>query len=189
VSRILLVTHPEVDQDPTTPVTDWALTRAGRDRMARFAGSDAVRDVRAVWCSRERKAVEAAEILASRLGVRPKALEQLGEHDRSSTGYLPPELFEPAVRAFFAEPLLSHRGWETAAAAQERILDAVETVIARSPAGGDVAVVAHGGVGTLLLCHLQHIPIDRAADQPGQGHWFAFDRDTRRLLHGWRPLG
>ena len=144
--------------------------------------------MRAVWSSRERKAADAAALLAEPLGLEPRKLEQLAENDRSSTGYLPPELFEPALQAFFGEPLLSHRGWETAAAAQERIADALETVLARSPADGDVAIVSHGAVGTLLLCLLKGTAIHRAEDQPGQGHWFAFDRETRRVLHGWRPL-
>ena len=60
-------------------------------------------------------------------------------------------------------------------------------MLARSPEG-DVAIVSHGGVGTLLLCHLKGTAIHRAEDQPGQGHWYAFDRDTRAVLHGWRPL-
>ena len=163
------------------PVPDWALTERGRERMRLFAEGPDARAVRAVWSSRERKAAEAAELLAERSSaLRPRTLEQLAENDRSSTGYLPPELFEPAVQAFFGEPLLSHRGWETAAAAQQRIADALETVLARSPADGDVAIVSHGGVGTLLLCRLKGTAIHRAEDQPGQGHWFAFDRETRR---------
>ena len=189
MSRVLFVTHPEVHVDPAVPVPDWELTPRGRDAMRLFAEGPEVRGVRCVWSSRERKAADAAAILADRLGLPVSTLEQLAENDRSSTGYLPPELFEPAVQAFFREPLLSHRGWETAAAAQERIADALETVLARSPAEGDVAIVAHGGVGTLLLCQLKGTAIHRAEDQPGQGHWFAFDRETRRVLHGWRPLG
>ena len=188
MSRVLFVTHPEVDVDPAVPVPDWELTDRGRERMRQFAEGPDARGVRAVWSSRERKAVDAAALLAERLGLKPRALEQLAENDRASTGYLPPELFEPALQAFFGEPLLSHRGWETAAAAQERIADAIETVLARSPADGDVAIVSHGGVGTLLLGLLQGTAIHRAEDQPGQGHWFAFDRDSRRVLHGWRPL-
>ena len=187
MSRVLFVTHPEVHEDPAVPVPDWELSERGRERMRLFAEGPDVRDVRSVWSSRERKAVEAAAILAGQLGVEPRTLEQLAENDRSTTAYLPPELFEPAVQAFFGEPLLSHRGWETAAAAQQRIADALETVLARSP-DGDVAIVSHGGVGTLLLCRLKGTAIHRAEDQPGQGHWFAFDRETRRVLHGWRPL-
>jgi broad specificity phosphatase PhoE len=187
VSRVLFITHPEVEVDPATPVPDWELTDRGRELMRQFAEGPEPREVRAVWSSRERKAVEAAAILAQQLGLEPRKLEPLAENDRSSTGYLPPELFEPAVQAFFGEPLLSHRGWETAAAAQQRIADALETVLARSPEG-DVAIVSHGGVGTLLLCRLKGTAIHRAEDQPGQGHWFAFDRDTRALQHGWQPL-
>ena len=189
MSRVLFITHPEVEVDPATPVPDWELTARGRDLMRQFAEGPEPREVRAIWSSRERKAVDAAAILAEQLGVEVRKLEQLAENDRSSTGYLPPELFEPAVQAFFGEPLLSHRGWETAAAAQQRIADALETVLARSPAGGDIAIVAHGGVGTLLLCHLKGTQTHRAEDQPEQGHYYAFDRDSRRVLHGWRPLG
>ena len=188
MSRVLFITHPEVEVDPAVPVPDWELTSRGRDRMRQFAEGPEVRGVRAVWSSRERKACDAAAILAGHLDLPVRTLEQLAENDRSSTGYLPPELFEPAVQAFFREPLLSHRGWETAAAAQERIADALETVLARSPADTDVALVSHGGVGTLLLCRLKSTAIRRAEDQPGQGHWFAFDRDSRELLHGWRPV-
>ena len=188
MSRVLFVTHPEVNVDPAVPVPDWELTPRGRDRMRQFAEGPDARDLAAIWSSRERKAADAAAILAEHVGVPVRALEQLAENDRSTTGYLPPELFEPAVQAFFGEPLLSHRGWETAAAAQQRICDALETVLARSPADGDVAIVAHGGVGTLLLCKLKGTAIHRAEDQPGQGHWFAFDRDTRAVEHGWVPL-
>jgi broad specificity phosphatase PhoE len=187
VSRVLFITHPEVEVDPAVPVSDWELTARGRDRMRQFAEGPEPREVRAVWSSREGKAVDAAAILAGQLDLEVRKLEQLAENDRASTGYLPPELFEPAVQAFFGEPLLSHRGWETAAAAQQRIADALETVLARSPEG-DVAIVSHGGVGTLLLCRLKATAIHRAEDQPGQGHWFAFDRESRRVHHGWMPL-
>ncbi len=188
MSRVLFLTHPEAHEDPAVPVPEWELTEPGRERLRQFADGADVREVRALWSSRDRKAAEAAALLGDRIGVRPRTLEQLAESDRSSTGYLPPERFEPAMQAFFGEPLLSHRGWETAAAAQERISDALETVLARSPADGDVAIVSHGGVGTLLLCQLKGTAIHRAEDQPGHGHWFAFDRDTRRVLHGWRAL-
>jgi broad specificity phosphatase PhoE len=55
---------------------------------------------------------------------------------------------------------------------------------------GDVAIVAHGGTGTLLLCHLLGVPISRDQDQPptNGGNYFAFDLLTFRLLHGWRSI-
>ena len=96
-------------------------------------------------------------------------------------------MFEATADHFFAEPERSSAGWETAAAAQARIVAAVERVVAESPPG-DVAIVSHGAVGTLLQCALRGEPITRALDQPGQGHWFAFERSTRRVLHGWRRI-
>jgi broad specificity phosphatase PhoE len=55
---------------------------------------------------------------------------------------------------------------------------------------GNIAVVAHGGVGALLLCQLKGVPISRAEDQPGEGggNFFVFRRDDRALLHGWQPI-
>jgi broad specificity phosphatase PhoE len=175
VSRVLFITPPEAD--------------GGGEPMRRFAAGPELEAVQAVWSSRDGRALAVAEVLAERRGLQARELEQLAEGDRSSTGQVLPELFEPALHAFFGDPLLSHRGWETAAAAQERIRDALETVIARSPASGDIAIVSHGAVGTLLLCHLKGAPIQRTEDQPGDGHWFAFDRDSRAVASGWRPLG
>jgi broad specificity phosphatase PhoE len=51
-----------------------------------------------------------------------------------------------------------------------------------------VGIVAHGGVGTLLLCKLLGEPIDRRRDQPFQGHVFAFQRESGRVLFPWRPI-
>ena len=59
-----------------------------------------------------------------------------------------------------------------------------------APADGDIAIVSHGGVGALLLCHLKGVPISRAEDQPGEGggNVYSFDAATRCLLSGWRRI-
>jgi broad specificity phosphatase PhoE len=54
---------------------------------------------------------------------------------------------------------------------------------------GDVLVVGHGAVGTLLLCHYRKIPISRAHDQPaGGGNYFTVLRSDQRVLQTWRPM-
>ena len=157
---------------------------------ARLWGQPWVADLGAVWCSTERKAIDAAEIIATAIGTRPRQIGELGENDRSSTGYLPKTEFEATADAFFANPNRSVRGWETAADAQARIVAAIARVVTATRAGRDIAVVAHGGVGALLLCQLKHRPISRAEDQPagGGGNYFSFDATTRSLRHGWRPI-
>ncbi|MFC0389117.1 histidine phosphatase family protein [Muricoccus vinaceus] len=49
-----------------------------------------------------------------------------------------------------------------------------------APREGDIAIVSHGGVGALLLCHLKGVPISRAEDQPGAGGGcvYSFDPET-----------
>ena len=157
--------------------------------MRRAAGRPWLAGVRSLFTSRERKATDAAGLRAERLGVGPVAIEGLGENDRSATGYLPKAEFEAVADEFFARPEQSVRGWERAADAQRRIVGAVERAMVLA-AGGDIAIVSHGGVGALLLCHLNGVPISRDADQPGGGggHVFSFDRASRRVLTGWRRI-
>lgn len=184
--QIFFVTHPEVTVDPSVPVPEWGLSPAGRSRLAHLVALPWVRDLSAVVSSSERKAVETAEVLADAAGVAVTTDAALGENDRSATGYLPPAEFEAVADEFFARAHDSVRGWERAVDAQHRIVAAVRRVAAT--ASGDVAVVAHGGVGALLLCSLLGVPIDRRYDQPGQGSWYRFDAATGRVAHGWRRL-
>jgi broad specificity phosphatase PhoE len=172
-------------------VSDWNLSPRGRARMGLALALPWIGGIRSVWCSKERKAREAADIVAAHLGVAVTALAELGENDRSATGYLPRVEFEAVADQFFAHPAISVRGWETAVDAQRRIVRAVDHVAgAAVEHGGDVAIIAHGGVGTLLLCALRQDAISRTHDQPGSngGNYFAFDRQTRDLHHGWRAI-
>ena len=120
--------------------------------------------VTSVWSSTEAKAIEAAGILAARLGLGVNVDEDLGENDRSATGFLPPDEFENVADAFFAEPEKSILGWERAIDVQRRGENAVERILAQH-GRGDIAMVAHGAIGTLLLCRYMKIPISRNADQ------------------------
>lgn len=191
MQAVYFITHPDVLIDPAVPVEDWPLSPRGCERMTQALALPWIGGLRAVWCSTERKARDGAAILAGHLGLSVRELAALGENDRSATGYLPKAEFEAVADLFFAHPDRSIRGWERAADAQRRITGAVETVLAASAdCGGDIAIVAHGGVGALLLCRLQGEPISRRHDQPPGhgGHYFAFDAGTRRLRHGWRAV-
>ena len=191
MTAVHFITHPEVQIDPAVPVPDWPLSAAGARRMRLAAGRPWLAGVKSLFASTERKAMDAASLLAERLGIDPVAMEGLGENDRSATGYLPRAEFEAVADEFFARPEQNVRGWERATDAQRRIVGAIEQAMVLSSAEGDIAVVSHGGVGALLLCHLKGVPISRDADQPGNGggHVFSFDRASRRLLTGWRRIG
>ena len=184
--QIYFVTHAEVAVDPAVPVPEWGLSAAGRARLTHLVAQPWVPTLTGVVSSAERKALQTAEVLADAARLPVTVDEELGENDRSATGYLPPAEFEAVADEFFARPHDSVRGWERAVDAQRRIVAAVGRVTAA--ATGDVAVVAHGGVGALLLCSLLGVPVDRRYDQPGQGSWYSFDAATGRVAHGWRRL-
>jgi len=55
---------------------------------------------------------------------------------------------------------------------------------------GDGLFVGHGGVGTLLFCHLSGYPISREFDQGpgGGGCFFEFGGLHSKPISGWQPL-
>ncbi len=196
MTRAWYVTHPDVLVDPDVPVPRWPLSERGRTRMARLLEAPWARTLQRVVSSGEQKAIDGAEILAGALGIPHHVRDDLGENDRSATGYLPPEEFWPVVEAFFARPEQSIRGWERAIDAQSRVAAAVQDELDRNPV--PTAFVAHGGVGCLLQCLLAGEPISRTREQPGPppgaphgsggGYYFAFEAPAMRLVHGWEPI-
>lgn len=189
MAKLFFITHPEVDIDPEKPVPEWGLSGKGRERMRVFAASPLTDKVGAIWSSAETKALEAADILAGSRGLTVQVLHTLHENDRTATGFLPPSEFEEVANSFFASPEMSVRGWERAVDAQSRVRTAFEVIMESAAAeDGDIAVISHGAVGTLLLCHLLGEPIDRALDQPGQGHYWTYCLDSQAVLHRWLPI-
>ena len=181
------ITHPEVVVNRSCPVPRWHLADAGIVRMRTFALDSALHNLGAVWSSDETKAIEAAGVLAARFGLPVHVSAPLRENDRSAAGFLPPDDFENTADAFFANPTISVRGWETAADAQQRVVRAFVAIVS-AHSGGDVAIVAHGAVGTLLLCHLLNVPIDRKYDQPSQGHYWALNLEANSVIHRWQSI-
>lgn len=185
--KLLVITHPEVTVDPAIPVTDWSLSALGRQRAHVFSASRAFAAVTQIWTSAERKALETSDILASVRALPVSIESRLGENDRSATGFLPPQEFEAAADAFFSHPDARFRGWETAVDAQIRIRQAVSE-IAQTHTEGDLAVVTHGAVGTLLWCALSGHPINRLYDQPSQGHFWQAELPALAVSTGWLPI-
>lgn len=174
MARRLYLTHPQVRIDPAQEVTRWSLSDLGRARVLALASSGALAGIGRVISSAEVKAVETAEPLAAALGCRVEVRAGMHENDRSATGYLPEAEFEAVADAFFAHPAQSIRGWETAIAAQRRIVTEVEECLRDCDSG--VLFVGHGAVGSLLWCHLAGVGISRAHDQiAGGGCVFDFD--------------
>lgn len=186
------LSHPEVQIDPAVPVPDWSLSEVGRTRLTALAGRRWLGEIERIVASEERKAVDAATILAELCGRPAETRPNMHENDRSATGFLPPAEFEAVADAFFARPDESVRGWEPARAAQNRIVAAVRAALAERTAV--TLFVGHGGVGTLLKCAVRGDAIDRRYDQaaeggaPGGGNVHAFRSDLLISAFGWQAM-
>jgi broad specificity phosphatase PhoE len=183
------VTHPQVMIDPEIPVPKWGLSALGRQRTEIAAIQPWARSLGRIVSSDETKAIATAEILARPCGIKVEIGDDMGENDRSATGFLVPTEFEKAANWFFAHPHESFCGWERAIDAQARIVAAVDKVLADHDPNLPIAFVGHGGVGTLLKCHLAGTPISRDGDQKGGGgNLYAFRLADRRLLCDWEAM-
>ena len=95
-----------------------------------------------VFSSAERKATDAARLIADRFRLSPVIVEGLGENDRSATGYLPKAEFE-VVRLQLLRPAGAGASEDGSARSmpKPRIRAAVDRVVAGAPGDGDVAIV------------------------------------------------
>ncbi|QYA13152.1 histidine phosphatase family protein [Rhizobium sp. AB2/73] len=185
----LYITHPQVRIDANVPVPQWGLSGIGAERARLAATRPWASKLGLIVSSGERKAIETAEALATASGAPIDIIEAMHENDRSATGFLAPPEFEKAADWFFANPYESFKGWERAVDAQARIVFNLEAVLARHDPNVPIAFVGHGGVGTLLKCHLQGKPIARQGDQPpGGGNLFCFDLAKRAVSCDWTPM-
>jgi broad specificity phosphatase PhoE len=185
----IYITHPQVKIDPAVPVPEWGLSDIGAARARKAAQSGWAKQLHRIVSSEETKAIETAEILAAASGIAVETVQAMHENDRSATGFLKPAEFEAAADWFFAHPQESFNGWERAIDAQRRIVDAMDGALAGHDMTQPVAFVGHGGVGTLLKCHLQGSPISRDRDQPGGGgNLYCFSLADRRMTCDWTPI-
>ena len=187
---VYFITHPDVVIDPAVPVPHWPLSPRGKERMKKLLAQPWIDSISSVYCSTEQKAIDGAVVLAEYLKIEYEMIEELGEIDRSATGYLPKEEHAAAAEAFFAHPEVSVRGWEKAVDAQQRIVRAVERAIEGDNREGNIAIVSHGGVGTLHLVHLKDHPISWRERQPGGsgGNYYCFEAQSKALRHDWQPI-
>lgn len=190
MKKVIFITHANVQIDPAVPVPDWGLSVVGRERHKIFNSNKVISQVTAIYCSEEQKAIDGASILSEFLGIDVNRIHELHENDRSATGYLEPDEFQSVANQFFENPEESIRGWERAIDAQTRMVDCINRILEQDNGSGDIAIVAHGGVGALLLCKLVGSDITRKLDQPdnGGGNYFIFDSATLNLTQRWKAI-
>lgn len=182
------LTHPQVQIDPSVPVPEWGLSEIGRTRAKRFASLAILESTKVIVSSAETKAIETAKIISSVINVPIEIYEKTHENDRSATGFLEPKEFESVADSFFEYPDKSIRGWERAVDVQSRIVDEAAKIF-ETYQEGDILMIGHGAVGTLLYCHFAALEISRQYDQPGGGgNMFTVQMNTKSIVHPWASI-
>ncbi|WCR11355.1 histidine phosphatase family protein [Paracoccus stylophorae] len=180
------LSHPQVRIQPDVPVPDWSLSDQGRARMQAVAAAPWLARTTRIVSSGETKARQTAAILGAAINLQPQADWQLNEIDRSATGYVPHDRHEALADAFFAHPDLSIEGWERASDVAARGMAALRRHLAAQDRG-DLLLVGHGGIGTMIWCALAGLTPDRRHDQPaGGGAVWAVRLPDLAPEHGWR---
>ncbi|NMC35654.1 histidine phosphatase family protein [Candidatus Beckwithbacteria bacterium] len=187
MAKIYFLTHPEVIIDSHIPIPDWDILDEGKKRVELFCQNDFLKEINFIYSSCEVKAKTTAQIIASVLNLEIKYLQDLGEIDRSATGYLVPEQFQTTVKQFFDRPNQSILGWERAIDAQARIVKAVKQITQKHP-DQNMLISSHGGVGALLKCFIKNISITQTEDQKSLGSYFVFDTKTWQLILDWQKI-
>ena len=190
MTSVIYLSHPQVRIDKDVAVPNWSLSELGMERAIHASKMPWVKSIDQIISSDETKALETAQCFANALSLKYVIGEGMGENDRSSTGFLPPDQFELAADCFMNRPYESFQGWERAIDAQTRIVTSVGTALKSHAKNKHILMVGHGGIGTLLKCHLANRKIARTEDQPGNGggNIFAFDLVTNLLLCDWMPM-
>jgi hypothetical protein len=83
--------HPDVLVGPTVPVPQWRLSPRGMERMERIVNLEWVSNIDTIFCSKELKAVERADILSRLCHASMYQLAQLGEKRPLGHGLFPKE--------------------------------------------------------------------------------------------------
>jgi broad specificity phosphatase PhoE len=139
------------------PASQWVLSTEGRRRCQSLAKHVATYEPAAIIASEEPKAVETGQIVARILGLPFETALGLHEHKRAVVRDLDsPDTFQAQVAAFFERPGELVLGFETADQAHARFTQALSRILERHSAG-NLAIVSHGTVMTLLIARANHL--------------------------------
>jgi len=126
-------------------------------------GTDA-QGLSAVYCSNLARAWQSAEILAEPHGLSPVRRADLRERSfglwEGMTFREINEKYPDDFSAWASNPLASSPlGGETTLEVRDRVIRVVDSIL-RGHTGQHVAIVAHGGVNRIILCHILGMPLE-----------------------------
>jgi len=117
-----------------------------------------------LYCSPLSRAIKSAELIGGYFNLAPKVIEGLKERDFGAwEGMSFDEIAEKWPEAFSSwahDPLkFSPMDGESTLEVRDRVVPVVEE-LARTSDAESMAIVAHGGVNRVILCHYAGVPLE-----------------------------
>ncbi|GAB4543577.1 MAG: histidine phosphatase family protein [Thermodesulfovibrionia bacterium] len=143
--------------------------------LSRYITMDCPNGLDAIYCSDLTRAVKSAEVIAEPFGIKPIILPDLRERNFGKwEGMTFDEIQEKWPHAFksWAEDPLRHAppDGEGTLELRDRVIGALEKILNRTSFRfqisnlksqiSDIAIVSHGGVNRIIVCHLLGIPLE-----------------------------
>lgn len=186
MTKLILFTHPAVSIDPSIPIDHWDLSEEGFKQAKQALDLDLWKNVDVIYSSTELKAYGMAEKIAQKYNLEfddSHKIYDLGE-TRNRT-FIPPDAFDEAVGEWYRDPDHNINGWEPINVMNLRVSKCIDALMDKCT-GQTVAIVAHGGSGTMIKCHIQGIPPSRSEDPHKiSGGYFIADWDNKRIIKDW----
>lgn len=153
--ELIIIRHAlPIRIDEADGAADPWLSEDGLAQAKHMAAYLASERLDALYTSPMRRAVETAAPLAELTGLSPVVVDDVAEHDRDASSYVPVEELKAAADGSF-ERMLDGTGTDDqeAQAFYDRVVGALEAIIDRHP-GQTVAVTCHGGVINAYIAHV-----------------------------------
>jgi alpha-ribazole phosphatase len=168
MTRLILIRHGETDwnvEGRWQGHADVPLNERGQAQALEVAASFAETRIDAIYASDLKRTAETAEPLARSQGLEIRIDPRLREIDQGEwQGLLIDEIqtrYAEQFRRRRANPLeVAPPGGETALQVRERVLAAVQDILAAHP-GQTVAIVSHGFALAVIRAYFQGIPIEQ----------------------------
>jgi alpha-ribazole phosphatase len=125
---------------------------------------EAASGLTAIYCSPLSRALKSAEIIAEPCGLKPVVVDELRERhfgiwEGMSFDEIR-EVYPDEFKAWADNPLkYSPIGGESTLGVRDRVINTLDWIL-QNHMSDNIAIIAHGGVNRIILCHVMGMPLE-----------------------------
>ncbi len=185
MTKIYYITHPSVEIDKSKNPDEWKLSEEGKEKAKELLRKHFWAEVDIIFSSEEPKAKEVAKMASEKFGIETFSYKDLGEADRSATPFLPLEEYMEKIEEAYEKPSKSIVGWESHESVMKRNVNCLKGIVKKYK-NKTIAIIGHGGAGTLIKCFIKGKEPDFDEDPKKTGCFFVADWESRKVLNDWK---